>query len=162
MIKQELTYAEKFQDLTPFHEAIFTEVKKDLRDDHLRQDKGFLKRNFSGKQLNKITVQELLEVYTKLIAAGYDAVSEFVANRWLLRHIEIYNLFEDRLRTINSQFHEIVELDPEAAKSLLSDAVERFGAVDCYIFSVLNSVCLPEALLKELRIHATRANTPSR
>lgn len=157
MIKQELTYKERFQRLQPFLRTIFTDVKKDIRDEHLRSDRGFFKRNFPGKELSKLTVDDFLNVYPKFLEAGQETVGEFITNRWLLRHLDIYNFFEDRLTGLSEQFDEIAELERSFAKSLIEEAVERFGAEDCYIFSVLNSVALPPDLLQKLASDATAA-----
>ncbi len=153
--KQELTYAQKFEELQPFYTAIFTCVKKDLRDNHLRADRGFFKRNFPGKELNKVTVDDFLAIYPKIVALGYENVGEFIANRWLLRHLDIYNFFEDRLKQHSENFDEIVELEMPFAKTLLDDAVKAFGAQNTYIFSVLNSVAFSAKLMKELRDNAS-------
>lgn len=154
MTKQELTYAQKFAILEPFHEAIFTNVKKDFRDEHLRTDRGFCKRNFGSKELSKITVEDLLRVYPKLIAAGYEPISEFISNRWLLRHLDIYNYFEDALKQHTEDFDKIEELEAGFARTLLDVAVTKFGAVDTYIFSILNSVAFSSVMMNELRASA--------
>lgn len=151
MTTQETPYAVKFAELQPFHAAIFTEIKKDLRDEHLRADRGFFKRNFAGKELSKLTVDDLLRVYPKIIAAGYEPVSEFIANRWLLRHLDVYNFFESRLKECNEKFEQITQLEHSFAESLLNDALGKFGPQDTYIFSVLNSVAFPASLLEKLQ-----------
>jgi hypothetical protein len=166
MTKHDLPYAAKFSELEPFYTPIFTTVKKDLRDEHLRTDKGFFKRNFTGRELNKLTVDDLLAVYPKLIAAGYEPLSEFIANRWLLRNLGIYNYFEARLKQCTEKFEQIEVLDVEFAKSLMEDAVSQFGAQNTYIFSVLNCVAFPADMMKELRtnainMHASATTTPA-
>lgn len=156
MTKQEPTYAQKFAELQPLHTAIFTDVKNDLRDEHLRTDKGFFKRNFVGKERNRVSVDDLLQVYPKFIAAGFEELSEFIGNRWLLRHLDIYNFFEERLKQYNEKFYQIQELEIDFAKSLLDDAVSSFGPQNTYIFSILNCVAFPIDLMKELRTNAVQ------
>lgn len=151
----EQTYAQKFALLAPFHNEIFTAVRKALREEHLKQNRGFFKRHFAGLEINKVTVDDLLRVYPQLIAKGDESVGEFIANRWLLRHLEVYNFFENRLKAYDENFENIQELEKTFAKSLLTDAVAAFGAKNSYIFAILNSVALPAQLLKEL--HAAAA-----
>ncbi len=158
MTTQEKPYTEKFAELQPFLVAIFTEIKKDIRDEHLRADRGFFKRNFPGKELSKLTVDDLLRVYPKIIAAGYEPVSEFIANKWLLRHLDIYNFFESRLKEYDEKFELITELEESFAQTLLNDAVAKFGLQDSYIFSVLNSVAFPAAMMKKLQTDATQTH----
>src|SRR5438132_626934 len=103
MTTAELSYAQKFAELQPFYQAIFSSVKKDLRDEHLKMDRNFFKRNFLNKELAKLTVEDLVLVYPKLIQAGSEPVAEFIANRWLLRHMDIYTFFEQKLQKIAPQ-----------------------------------------------------------
>ncbi len=155
MTKNEPTYAQKFNKLQPFFVAIFTAIKKDLRDEHLRADKGFFKRNFPGKELSKVTVDDLLAVYPILIERGYEQIGEFIANRWLLRHLDIYNFFEEQLKHYAEDFDKIVELEEAFARKLLDDAVRNFGPENTYIFSVLNCVAFSMPLMNELRTNAS-------
>lgn len=161
MTKHDLPYAAKFSELQPFYTAIFTTVKKDLRDEHLKSDKGFFKRNFAGRELNKLTVDDLMAVYPKVIAAGFEPLSEFIANRWLLRNLGIYNFFESRLKECTEKFEQIEVLDAVFAKSLMSDAVSQFGPQNTYIFSVLNCVAFPADMMKELRQNAMNMHAPA-
>lgn len=153
----EPTYAQKFAKLEPWHRDIFLTVKKELRDEHLKLDRNFFKRNFTGIELQKIAVDDLLNVYPKLIAEGYEPLGEFIANRWLLRHLEIYNFFEERLKQNYAHFDQLQVLDYDFAKTLLDDATAKFGCIDCHIFSVLNCVAFPEDLMKELQQMARHA-----
>ncbi len=157
MTKTESTYAHKFQELSAWYPQIFTSVKNDLRDEHLKIDKGFLKRNFPGKAPNKLTVEDLIRVYSKFIAQGYEELSEFIANRWLLRHLDIYNFFEECLKKSYEHFDQIAVLDDSIARPLLQEAIAKFGAVDTYIFSQLNAVAFSAALMQELKEHAAKS-----
>lgn len=158
MTKLTPPYAAKFSELQPFIAAIFTTVKKDLRDEHLRTDRGFFKRNFAGKELGKLTVDDFLAVYPKFIAAGFESISEFIANRWILRNLEVYNFFEKALKQYSQKFYQIEKLDAEFATSLIEEASKLFGPENTYIFSVLNFVALPESVHKQLRDNALQAH----
>jgi len=149
-------YIDKLKELAPFYPVLFTDIRKDLRDDHLRSDKSFFKRNFTEKTVNKVTVDELIHVYSKIIEAGYEDVAVFIGNRWVLRHLDIYNFFESRLKKIKEDFSKIDALEPDFAKSLLDAAVEAFGAVNTYIFSQLNTVAFGQNLMQELREMAVK------
>ncbi len=155
------TQTAKLTELEPFYTVIFTDVKKDLRDDHLRTDRGFFKRNFHPKALNKITVDDFITVYSKVIEQGFEEVSEFISNRWVLRHLDIYNFFEAKLKAVNDKFFELTELEPTFAKTLMDDAVAQFGAIDTYIFAELNDVAFGSTLLQELRTMALNERTHS-
>lgn len=157
MTNTQLPYAQKFAELAPWYDQIFTSVKKDLRDEHLKIDKGFFKRNFPGRVVNKLQVEDLIAVYPKFIAAGSEKLGEFIANRWLLRHLEIYNFFEETLKKSYDDLEQIQEIDEAIAKALMCDAITRYGAVDCYIFSVLNAVAFSPSMLNELKTHATES-----
>lgn len=160
-MKTDTTYAQKFAELAPWYDQIFTSVKKDLRDEHLKADKNFFKRNFPGKMINKLEVQDLISVYAKFIERGFEELSEFIANRWLLRHLDIYNFFEQELKKTNVHFEQIDELEEATARSLMQEAIEKFGAVDSYIFSIINMVAFPPSVLNELKSHAAKpSSTP--
>jgi hypothetical protein len=161
MTTQEQTYLSKFADLEPLYKSIFATVRKDMRDEHLKADRGFFKRNFPGKELSTLSVEDMIAVYSKFIKAGSEQLAEFIANRWLLRHIDIYNFFEARLKTVSADIEEITELEEGFANSLLEDSVARFGAETSYIFVQFNCVALPKASLERLRNDALAlATTP--
>lgn len=151
MTTQDIAYAQKLAELAPLYTQIFTSVKKDMRDEHLKMDRGFFKRNFPNRDLNSLTVDDLIQVYSKFITAGSEPLAEFIANRWLLRHLEIYNYFEEKLQAVSSKIDEIQELEEGFARRLLEEATSRFSAQDCYIFSILNCVAFPKPLLNTLR-----------
>lgn len=155
--KQEITYTEKLTELEPLYVDIFTSVKKDLRDEHLKVDRGFFKRNFHNRELSSLSVNDLINVYSKFIKAETEPMAEFIANRWLLRHLPIYNFFEARLKTVTDKIEEITLLEEEFANALLKEAISQFGVKDCYIFSVLNQVAFPKPTLTRLKQDAIQA-----
>ena len=84
MIK-EATYKEKFNLLKGVLPSIFEEVKKDLRQDHLKADMAFYKKHFNNKMPNKIEVSEFVAAYSQEITQeGNEQLGEFVASRWLM------------------------------------------------------------------------------
>lgn len=146
-------YQEKFQLLNPWIFKIIDTVKKDLKQEHLQQDGKFAKQHFQGKNIQKLTAEDLAPAYSQWIASGApggEEIGEFIANRWLLKNTEIYNYFEEQLQNVNPEFNEIEELEKNLAQTIMDHSVEQFGALKTYIFSVLNSVVFPQTLLQRL------------
>ena len=163
-MSSDTTYVQKFAQLSPFYSQIFATVKKDCKSEHLAIDNKFFKAHFPGKNLAKLTTEELLEVYPKIIQDGHEALAEFVANRWLLKRMEIYSFFEEELKTINPQFDQILEIPLDHAQEMLVRADSEFHPADCYIFCVFNSVAFPEsiyeALKKKAELHVRNYRAP--
>ena len=138
--------------LQPWMPLIIETIKKDLKNDHLKKDPGFLRTYFPGKNAAKLTSQEVYEGYAQAIANGENSeeLAEFISNRWLLKHSDIYYYFEQELGKINPSFSEIKELDSESATKIMQEAVRQFGAISTYLFCILNSVVFPEEIYKKL------------
>ncbi len=149
-MSQQITYIELLRKLSPFHFQIFSSVKKDCKSEHLALDNQFLKKHFTGKLIAKITVEDLLLVYPKVIDEGHEQLAEFIANRWLLKHMDLYHLFENELKKINPQFDQITEISECDAKAILEMALKDANPVTCYIFCTLNLVAIPLGVLKDL------------
>lgn len=147
---KEATYKDKFALLKDWMPILFDSVKKDLRNDHLRQDPSFIKKYFSNKNLNKITTEELIEGYLNAIEDGGEKVAEYITNRWLLKNAEIYNLFEEELTKVNPNFNELVELDRAKSMEIVEKSERQFGAPNTYLFAVLNSVVFPNEVYQHL------------
>jgi hypothetical protein len=146
------TYKEKFVLLKPWHAVIIDAVKKDLKNEHLKQDFQFCKKYLPGKSAQKLTTEELVDVYGVAVedAESGEALAEFISNRWLLKNSDLYGFFEQKLSEINPNFTEIEELDADQSRKMLSHAVKEFGAARTYLFSVINSVVFPEQVYREL------------
>lgn len=151
------SYCSQFTILQPWHHAIFSCVKKDLRNEHLKFDKAFFHTHFGTKVLVKLTVDDLLKVYPGVIAAGHEKLAEFIVNRWLLKHLPIYNFFELHLKLLNPKIEEIEQIQPELSQKLIDEAVEKFGAINTYIFSIFNSVSFSLETFEQLRNRAHEA-----
>lgn len=148
---KDATYQIKFKMLDTWLSTIIDQIKKDLKQDHLQRDPVFCKVHFPGKNVSKITLEEMTVPYRTLLSQeGGEDVSEFITNRWLLKNAEIYHFFEEELKAVTPDFSEIEVLDEEKSRKIIADSVRRFGAPRTYIFSVLNSVVFPEKLYKEL------------
>jgi hypothetical protein len=160
MIKN-TTYKEKFSMLQPWMPLIIDSIKKDLKNEHLKNDPGFLRANFPGKNPSKLTLEELTDAYTKAIAEGEDPeqLAEYIANRWVLKHSDIYYYFEQELAKINPEFSEIKKIDQQLATKIMERAIQQFGTITTYLFCVLNSVVFPEDVYKQLSSNASRQAT---
>lgn len=146
------TYQEKLTTLKPFAAEIIERIKRDLKGDHLKKDYLFAKKYFPGKTANKITVQEMAEGYFSAIENEEmgEKISEFIANRWMLKSSELYGYFEKELTRVNPDFDTIDKLDDAFADSLVEGATKDHGALETYIFSVINSVAFPDKHFKAL------------
>lgn len=155
---KESTYKDKFAMLQNWMPVIADAIKKDLKNDHLKKDPGFSRLYFPGKNPAKLTSEELAEAYTRAIATeeGAEELAEFISNRWLLKHSDLYYFFEQELGKINPNFNEIKEIDKATATKIMEASVQQFGAVSTYLFCVLNSVVFPEEIYKKLSQDAVK------
>lgn len=152
MLKNSTNY-EKFAILSPWFHEIVLEVKKDLKNDHLRKDIQFLKAYFPSKNINKISNEELVQGYSSAIKNKELAenLGDFIANRWLFKHSDVYYFFEEKLKGLSSDFQNLEEVDDEFGKTLMNQASQKFGYQTSYIFSILNSVVFSKKIYDEFR-----------
>jgi len=148
---KETGYQEKIEMLAPWLEEIIEDVKKDLKNEHLKIDKQFCKKYFFGKSAAHIQVKEMVEAYRTDISKGNIGLGEFIATRWLLKNTDIYGYFEEKIKTITADFEALEELPHELSLTLMLSSVKLFGAKKTYLFSVFNSVVFPSAIYTQLR-----------
>lgn len=136
------TYKEKFAMLKAWMPKIVEDIKKDIRNEHLKNDWMFVKKYLNNKNMHKATAEDLAEAYSKAVAEEESAeeIGEFLTNRWLLKHGDIYHYFEQKLTAINPNFSDLEEIDTAKSKEIIDGAVTQFGAPNTYLFAVLNSV----------------------
>lgn len=153
------TYQQKFSMLNRWIPDIIESIKKDLKNEHLKKDWGFVKQYFPGKNPSKLTHEELAEAYSHAIANSENAeeLAEFIVNRWLLKHSDLYYYFEQELGKINPNFNEIEELDRQQSLDMMERAIGEFGAPRTYLFCVLNSVVFPKDVYEELNSRAEKS-----
>jgi hypothetical protein len=146
------TYKEKFAMLQGWMPLIIDSIKKDLKNEHLKRDPGFSRLYFPGKNPSKLTIEELSDAYTQALAEGENTeeLAEFIANRWLLKHSDLYYYFEQELGKINPEFSEIKDIDQQLATKIMEGATQQFGTISTYLFCVLNSVVFPDEIYKKL------------
>lgn len=142
-----------FITIQPWIGQILQEIKKDIKTEHLPADKHFYKEHFGSRPLNRLTSEEINAVYEKELLAGNENLSEWVVNRWVFKHGDIYQFFAEELSKINPNFQEI-ELIPDAdAESMLARA-KSFGAQSIYLFAELNEVVFSQKFFEQLRLAA--------
>lgn len=149
---KEATYKEKFVLLKNWMPSIIEAVKKDLKNEHLKQDFLFIKKYFPGKNINKLSSEELVQGYFAAVQSednGED-IAEFITNRWLLKNGDIYNYFETELRKINPDFTAIQKIEEPQAKRMVEESTKEFGAESTYLFSVINSVAFSDDIFADL------------
>ncbi len=151
-----ITTKDKFAMLKPWMPLIVETIKKDLKNDHLKKDWAFAKKYLQGKNLHKVTSEELAEAYQNAIAEEEtsEEIAEFVTNRWLLKHSDIYHFFEEQLKQITADFNELEEIDHQKASDIVKGSVAHFGAPNTYLFAVMNSVVFPKEVYDQLNKQA--------
>lgn len=154
----QLSFKEKIVLCKTWMPEIISDVRKDLKQEHLPKDRSFCQRHFLGKPFTQATKQELAEAYFKETQSGNDALSEFICTRWLLKHTDIYAFFEKFLQKITSDFELLSGFEESIEKNLKNEACEKFGSIQIFIFSLFNSVVFREKTFFELKESAAREN----
>jgi hypothetical protein len=144
------TPKEKFDWIQEWHPYLFNLVKRDLRNEHLRNDPAFAKK-YLGKTFPKADTQELVEGYRAAIQDGQEGLVDFLFQAWLLKKTDIYHYFAEELSKISEDFTELDTLDSQVAKEISDKAVHQFGALDTILFALMNGVVFPPSLFEELK-----------
>ncbi len=146
------TYKEKFAILDFWLPEIINSVKKDPKNDHLKNDASFCKKYFGNKNMSKLSLEEIIEGYRKALIESeqVEALGEFIANRWLMKNGDIYNFFAEQLSRINPHFDEIDEIDQQTSEAIIRAGHAQFSLQDLYLFSVFNAVAFPENFYADL------------
>ena len=148
----------KYHTLQPWLAEILSAIKKDIKSDYLPADNAFYRTNFGHRPLNRLSPEEIHLAFIKELLAGNKEMDEWVVNRWVFKHGELYSHFAERLTKISEDFGALKQLSLEESSMILKGAVERFGAKPVYFFSVLNNVVFPNEVLMQLRKLASEAH----
>jgi hypothetical protein len=145
-------YQQKFTRLGKWFAFIVDGIKKDLKQDHLRHDNLFCKQYFKTANIGKLTLNEMVAAYEKALQQPdiCQPLGEFMANRWLLNHTEIYDYFESALSAISSDVTAVKKITLKDSRKMIKEATRQFGAPATFVFSVLNDVEFPEKAFVEL------------
>ncbi len=146
----------KYHTLQPFLEEILTSIRKDIKTDYLPGSPAFCKANFGSRPINRLEGDEINVALIKELLVGNDDLSEWVVNRWVFKHGDVYTHFAEKLSSIHSDFSSIDSLSLEQSQKILAGAKESFGARAVYFFSMLNGVVFPESIFNELRVAAEK------
>lgn len=142
----------QFKILQPWIPQILSDIKRDLRTEHLAKSPQFYKAHFGNRPLNRLTNEEIFSVYEKELLQGDDEnLKTWVINRWVFHHGEIYEQFASSLSQIHPDFTAIQQLSEEESKKILETAIPAFGVLDTYLFSVLNEVVFPPSIFSAMR-----------
>lgn len=149
------SYKEKFDVLQQWFPEIINSIKKDLKNEHLKNDIAFIKKYLAGTNLNKITNDELATAYQKAVSdEDGNNFGDFITSRWLIKNSEIYDFFEEQLKQLSQDFTALEEIAPQAAQKISQAAVKEFGPSLTYQFAVLNSVVFPAETFHQLEKQA--------
>ena len=161
MTSGSLLASQQLKLATPWHAHIFTCIKKDLKNEHLKVNKSFYYTHFGAKILRQLTADDLMQVYSKVVQEGNEPLAEFIINRWIIRHLSIYTFFEVHLKGIHPHIEEIRHIDASVAQEIVTDAKMRFAACDLYLFCLFNSVQFSPEIFEQLRTCALNETTTS-
>lgn len=141
----------QFETIQPWIPLVLAAIKKDIKTDHLPGSPLFMRTHFGNRPINRLSADEIFAAYEKDLLSGDADLAEWVVNRWVFRHGDIYSHFAEHLNQVAEDYSTIEILTEEQSEKIISEAVENFGALPTYLFSVLNGVVFPEAFFKRLR-----------
>ncbi|MBS0627807.1 MAG: hypothetical protein JSS09_06305 [Verrucomicrobia bacterium] len=78
-------------------------------------------------------------------------MGEWVASSWIDKHGDMFKCFHDHLIKVSQNYDQLTELPLAVEESMAEASIKEFGALNTYIFSILNSVVFSEKKMKELR-----------
>lgn len=158
MIK-DLSLKLKFEFLGPVFGKVLHDIRRDVKQEHLKKDRDFVQRYFGKAHLDKVSAEDILHAYSKeIVQEGNEDLASWVVSKWILKHAEMYEYFVSELSKVNPRFEEIQLLAMDVSKSMAAQAVDRFTLVDTYIFSVINSVAFPDEIFLHLKDQAQSLN----
>jgi len=129
-------------------------IKKDIKVDYVPGTPEFHRKYFGNRPLSRIPFEEMQAAFGKELLAGNEEMAEWVVNRWVFQHGDVYTHFAERMMKVNTEFDQIKEFSVGESEEILKGAVESFGAATVYLFSVLNQVVFPAVVLDKLRAAA--------
>lgn len=142
----------------PWLNEVLLDIKKDIKTDYLPKDMPFYRAYFGSRPQNRLSLEEINQAFIQELLKGNEEMSEWVVNRWVFKHGDLYQHFAVRMEKINPNFEEIKSLSAEESESILAGAVEAFGAKEVYFFAVLNGVVFPKSILERLASLAKSAH----
>lgn len=147
----------QFQILQPWMPQILNAIKREIKTEHLPGAPVFHRAHFGSKPISRLTAEEMFKAYETELVGGNQELAEWVINRWVFKHGDMYNHFAKRLSEINPNFEEIKTITEAQADYILDGATEAFGPINLFLFSLLNGVVFPEVVLNRLKSAAEQA-----
>lgn len=144
----------KFHILHPWLDEILTSIRRDIKTDYLPASTTLYRTYFGNRPLNRLTTEEIHKALTKELLQGNQDLAEWVVNRWVFKHGEIYSHFAGKLEAIRPDFSSLETLSEAESAQVLRGAKETFGAKLVYLFTVLNEVVFPPSILQTMRKEA--------
>ncbi len=148
----------KFNLLQPWLHEILESIRRDIRTDYLPASATFCRTYFGNRPLNRLTMEEIKPALAKELLEGNQDLADWVVNRWVFKHGEVYSHFAARLESIRPDFATLETLSEAESEQILAGAKEAFGAKPVYFFSVLNDVVFPPSVIQQLRLAAEAEN----
>lgn len=145
-----------FTSIQPWICRVLETIKKDIKTELLPSDPTFYRSHFGNRPQNRLTTEEIFAVYEKELLSGNESLGEWVINRWVFKNGDIYQHFAEKLSQIQEDFAQIEALDEPQSQAILKGAVEAYGALNTYLFSVLNGVVFPQIVLERLKKDAEK------
>jgi hypothetical protein len=146
----------QFESLQGWIPEVLNAIKKDIKTEHLSSDPVFYKTYFGNRPQNRLTTDEIFAAYEKELLKGNADLADWIVNRWVFKHGDVYSHFAERVGEINPNFEEIQSFDEPQSEKILKGALESLGAVPVFLFSILNGVVFPDSIIQKLRAAAEK------
>jgi len=141
----------QFQALQNWTFEILNTIKKEIKSDHLHTDPVFYRTYFGSRPQNRLTSEEIFAAYEKELLKGNEELADWVVNRWVFKHGDLYRHFAENLSRVNPDFDQIQQLTEAESEDILRGTAESFGAIPTFLFSLLNGVVFPQTILERLQ-----------
>ncbi len=124
---------------------ILREIKKEIKTEHL-PTASFYQAYFRNRPTSQLKIEEIFAAYEQELTAGNQELADWVVNRWVFKHVDLYQYFAERL---SDQM-----LTVEEGRRILEGAAAKFGMIPTYLFALLNGAVFPQPVLDELKEQA--------
>ena len=141
----------KFNTLRPWLEEILLVIKKDIKTDYLPAMQAMYKSYFGSRPVNRLQNEEIHAALIQELENGNEDLAEWIVNRWVFKHGELYQFFASSLEKIQPDFSSLDQLTIDQSQMILSRAKDLFPIKEVYFFSVLNGVVFPQEIFEQLK-----------
>src|SRR3990167_2281186 len=141
----------KFNTLRPWLEEILLVIKKDIKTDYLPAMQAMYKSYFGSRPVNRLQNEEIYAALIQELENGNEDLAEWIVNRWVFKHGELYQFFASSLEKIQPDFSSLDQLTIDQSQMILSRAKDLFPIKEVYFFSVLNGVVFPQEIFEQLK-----------